>query len=129
MHNRRNESSSSTRGDQPSPVIAAITRTRRNELQCSNLANTREHLRVVIERRVDRVCTRCGIGLAASGEHHGGAHDVVMLPPVTNEPCSSIEHRLESVQEARRRAGCCSGPPEKRQKRRQLPSQPQEAAT
>src|SRR6218665_1684254 len=27
---------------------------------------------------------------------------MVILPPVTNEPCSGIEHRLESVQEARR---------------------------
>ena len=32
-------------------------------------------------------------------------HDVVILPPVTNEPCGGIEHRLESIQEARRRSG------------------------
>ena len=31
--------------------------------------------------------------------------DVVILPPVTNEPCGGIEYRLESVQEARRRSG------------------------
>src|SRR6218665_3569675 len=31
--------------------------------------------------------------------------DVVILPPVTNEPCCSIEYRLESVQEARRHSG------------------------
>jgi len=31
--------------------------------------------------------------------------DVVILPPVTNKPCRRIEHRLVSVQEARRRSG------------------------
>ena len=31
--------------------------------------------------------------------------DVVIPPPVTNEPCGGIEYRLESVQEARRRSG------------------------
>src|SRR6218665_2521640 len=30
---------------------------------------------------------------------------MVILPPVTNEPCGGIEYRLESVQEARRRSG------------------------
>src|SRR6218665_1775039 len=37
-------------------------------MQCSNLANTREHLRVVIERRVDRACIRVGVELAANGD-------------------------------------------------------------
>src|SRR6218665_3732634 len=46
-----------------------VARTRRNELQCSNLSNTLEQLSVVIERRVDRACTRCGMVMAASGEH------------------------------------------------------------
>src|SRR6218665_1203061 len=71
-HDRRSASSSSAHLDQSSQVIAVVARTQRNELQCSNLANanTREQLRVVIERRVDRACTRCGMGLAASGEHH-----------------------------------------------------------
>src|SRR6218665_1972293 len=31
--------------------------------------------------------------------------DVVILPPVADEPRCSIKHRLESVQKARRRAG------------------------
>ena len=31
--------------------------------------------------------------------------DVVILPPVADEPRSGIENRLESAQEARRRAG------------------------
>src|SRR6218665_1202198 len=31
--------------------------------------------------------------------------DMVILPPVTNEPCGGIKYRLESVQEARRRSG------------------------
>ena len=31
--------------------------------------------------------------------------DVVILPPVADEPRCGIEDRLESVQEARRRAG------------------------
>src|SRR6218665_2302102 len=69
-HDRRSASLSSAHVDQSAQVIAVVARTRRNELQCSNLANTQEKLRVVIERRVDRACTRCGIGLAASGEHH-----------------------------------------------------------
>src|SRR6218665_3551739 len=69
-HDRRSASSSSAHVDQSAQVIAVVARTRRNELQCSNLANTREQLRVVIERGVDRACTRCGMGLAASGEHH-----------------------------------------------------------
>jgi len=43
-----------------------------NELQCSNHADTREQLRVAIERRVDRACTQRGMGLAANGEHHEG---------------------------------------------------------
>src|SRR6218665_3498779 len=30
---------------------------------------------------------------------------MVILPPVTNEPCGGIEYRLESVQEARRHSG------------------------
>src|SRR6218665_281279 len=69
-HDRRSASSSSAHVDQSAQVIAVAARTRRNELQCSNLANTLEQLRVVIERRVDRACTRCGMGLAASEEHH-----------------------------------------------------------
>src|SRR6218665_2969917 len=44
-----------------SQVIAVVARTRRNELQCSNLANTREQLHAVIERRIDRACTRRGM--------------------------------------------------------------------
>src|SRR6218665_2354390 len=58
-HDRRSASSSSAHVDQSAQVIAVAART--NELQCSNLANTQEQLRVVIERRVDRACTRCGI--------------------------------------------------------------------
>src|SRR6218665_3032840 len=56
-HNRRSASSSSAHLDQSAQVIAVVARTQRNELQCNNLANTREQLRVVIERRVDRACT------------------------------------------------------------------------
>src|SRR6218665_2112785 len=77
-HDRRSASSSFAHVDQSAQVIAVAARTRSNELQCSNLANTLEQLRVVIERRVDRACTRCGMGLAASGEHNeeeaGGYH-------------------------------------------------------
>jgi len=75
MHDRRNESSSSARGDQSSPMIVAVIRTRRNESRRSNRAGTLEQLHEVKERRVGRACTRCGVGLAASGEHHGGAAD------------------------------------------------------
>src|SRR6218665_665979 len=52
-HDRRSASSFSAHVDQSARVIAVAARTRRNELQCSNLANTLEQLRVVIERRVD----------------------------------------------------------------------------
>src|SRR6218665_1382557 len=69
-HDRRSASSSSAHFDQSAEVIAVVAQTQRNELQRSNLANTQEQLRVVIERRVDRACTRCGMGLAASGEYH-----------------------------------------------------------
>src|SRR6218665_3215770 len=69
-HDRRSASSSSAHVDQSAQVIAVAARMRRNELQCSNLANTLEQRHVVIERRVDRACTRCEMGLAASGEHH-----------------------------------------------------------
>ena len=57
------------------------------------------------ERQVGRACTRCGMGLASSGNIMEDRRDVVILPPVRNEPCGGIEHRLESVQEARRRSG------------------------
>ena len=69
-HDRQSASSSSAHGDQSSPLIVAVTRTRRNESRCSNRAGTLEQLREVIERRVGRACTRCGMGLAAGGEHH-----------------------------------------------------------
>src|SRR6218665_1160035 len=69
-HDHQSASSSSAHVDQSVQAIAVAARTQRNELQCSNLVNTREQLRVVIERRVDRACTQCGMGLAASGEHH-----------------------------------------------------------
>src|SRR6218665_231221 len=55
-HDRRSASSSSAHVDQSTQVIAVVARTLRNELQCSNLANTREQIRVLIERRVDRAC-------------------------------------------------------------------------
>src|SRR6218665_1866361 len=55
---------------QSSQVIAVVARTRGNEFKCRNRANTLEQVHVVIERRVDRACTRCGMGLAASAEHH-----------------------------------------------------------
>jgi len=42
-------------------------------VQCSNRANTLEQLHAVIESRVNRACTRYGMGLAARGEHYGGA--------------------------------------------------------
>src|SRR6218665_3188543 len=70
-HDRRSASSSSEPGDQSSQVIIDVAQTRRNESQCSNRAGTLEQLHEVIERRVDRDCTRCGMGLAASEEHRG----------------------------------------------------------
>src|SRR6218665_2980712 len=72
-HDRRSASSSSAPGERSSQVIVDVAQTQRNESQCSNRAGTLEQLGEVIERRVDRVCTQCGMGLAASGEHHGGA--------------------------------------------------------
>src|SRR6218665_1464259 len=53
MHYRRNESSSSASGDQSSPMIVAVTRTRRNESRCSNRAGTLEQLREV-KRKTSR---------------------------------------------------------------------------
>src|SRR6218665_3837759 len=61
------------RPHQSSPMIVAVTQMRRKESRRSNRAGTLEQLRAVKERRVGRACTRCGMGLAASGEHHGGA--------------------------------------------------------
>src|SRR6218665_3761930 len=55
------------------PMIVAVIRTRRNQSRRSNRAGTLEQLHEVKERRVGRACTRCGMGLATSGEHHGGA--------------------------------------------------------
>ena len=72
-HDRQSASSSSAHGDQSSQMIVALARIRRNKTQCSNRAGTLEQLREAIEKRVDRACTRCGMGLAASGEHCGGA--------------------------------------------------------
>ena len=65
-------------GDRSSQVVVAVARTRRNESQCSNRTGrpTLEQLREVIEKRVDRACTRCGMKLAASGEHRGGAEEI-----------------------------------------------------
>src|SRR6218665_419051 len=65
MHDRQSESSSSAHGDHSSPMIVAVIRTRRNQSRRSNRAGTLEQLRVVIERRIDRACNRCGMGLAA----------------------------------------------------------------
>src|SRR6218665_1964950 len=105
MHDRQNESSSSARVDQSSPMIVVVIRTRRNESRCSNRAGTLGQLREVKERRVGRACTRCGMGLQPVKNITEERRDVVILPPVTNEPCGGTEHRLESVQEARRHSG------------------------
>src|SRR6218665_2859144 len=48
-HDRRSASSSSAHVDQSTQGIAVVARTLRNELQCSNLANTREQIRVYIK--------------------------------------------------------------------------------
>src|SRR6218665_8935 len=53
----------------PPQAIVGVAQTRRNKSRCRNRAATLEQLREVIERRVDRACTRCAMGLAASGEH------------------------------------------------------------
>jgi len=66
-------SSSSSHWDHSSQRIIAVAWMQRNESQCSNRASTLEQLRDVIEKRVDRACTQCRMGLAASGEHHEGA--------------------------------------------------------
>src|SRR6218665_710307 len=100
MHDRRNESSSSGRGDQSSPMIVAVIRTRRNESRCSNRAGTLEQLREVKERRVGRAEWDWQPVKNITEERR----DVVILSPVTNKPCRRIEHRLVSVQEARRRS-------------------------
>src|SRR6218665_1454280 len=105
MHDRQNESSSSARVDQSSPMIVVVIRTRRNESRCSNRAGTLGQLREVKERRVGRACTRCGMGLQPVKNITEERRDVLILPPVTNEPCCGTEQRLESVQEARRRSG------------------------
>src|SRR6218665_2357217 len=62
MHDRQSESSSSAQGDQSSPMIVAVIRTRRNQSRRSNCAGTLEQLREVKERRVGRACTQCGMG-------------------------------------------------------------------
>src|SRR6218665_2455105 len=85
---------------QSSPVIVAVTRTRRNESRCSNRAGTLEQLHEVKERQ--------SLYSMRNGPMENimeDRRDVVILPPVTNEPCCSIEYRLESVQEAHRHSG------------------------
>src|SRR6218665_1322987 len=90
-HDRRSASSSSAPEDRSSQVIVDVAQTGRNESWCINRAGTQEQLREVIGRRVENIAEEwC---------------DVVILPHVADEPRCDIEDRLESVQEARRRAG------------------------
>src|SRR6218665_3167163 len=84
-HDRRSASSSSAHLDQSAQVIAVVAQTQRNELQCRNLANTREQLRVAIERRVDRVWDWQPMENIMKKRH-----DVVIFPPVADEPLCSI---------------------------------------
>src|SRR6218665_2298796 len=79
-HDRRSASSSSAPEDRSSQVIVDVVQKRRNEPRCSYRAGTLEQLREVIGRRVDRACTRCGMGLAASEEHRGGTIMQLGLP-------------------------------------------------
>src|SRR6218665_2697900 len=106
-HDRRSASSSSAPKDRSSQVIVDVAQTRRNESRCSNRAGTLEQLREVIGRRVDRACSLLDAEWDWQPVENIAQErcDVVILPPVADEPRWGIEDRLESVQEARRRAG------------------------
>ena len=101
--------------DQSSQVIAVVARTRGNELECNNRANTRELLRVVIERRVDRACTRCGMGLHGSQwrtpRRRGVTWSYFLLLQMSRAPVLSTDWSPSRRHEAGRRGSCCSGPP------------------
>src|SRR6218665_1381551 len=98
-HDRRSASSSSAPGDRSSQVIVDVAQTRRNESRCSNRAGTLDQLREVIERRVDRAYpmrNRTG---------RSGVTWSYFLLFQMSLAAALHENRLESVQEARRRAG------------------------